>query len=280
LSIEGPSKADIECHDNEDGSCRVTYKPTEPGAYIINIKFADKHVPGSPFTVSVGGQGRLTERITRDRKAADASYVGSQCELALKIPGSCAFDMSAYVNAPSGATEDCEVVDLDDCNYGIRFVPKEMGIHTVSVKHKDTHIPGSPFEFTVGPLTGGGVHKVRAGGVGLLRGEVNCRSDFNIYTREAGAGALAIAVEGPAKAEIDFHDRKDGTCSVSYTCPEPGEYQVSVKFNDEHIPESPFVVTVSPPLGDAKKLTVHSLRTKGIENILEFGYLTKVILLE
>ena len=39
LSIEGPSKADIECHDNEDGSCRVTYKPTEPGNYIINVKF-------------------------------------------------------------------------------------------------------------------------------------------------------------------------------------------------------------------------------------------------
>ena len=47
-------------------------------------------------------------------------------------------------------------------------------------------------------------------------------ADFNIYTREAGAGALAIAIEGPAKAEIDFHDRKDGTCGVSYVCPEPG----------------------------------------------------------
>ena len=47
LSIEGPSKADIECHDNEDGSCRVTYKPTEPGNYVMNVKFADEHVPGT-----------------------------------------------------------------------------------------------------------------------------------------------------------------------------------------------------------------------------------------
>lgn len=82
MSIEGPSKADIECHDNEDGSCKVTYKPTEPGTYLINIKFAEKHVPGSPFTVNVGGTGRLTEKITRDRKAADVSHIGSQCELA------------------------------------------------------------------------------------------------------------------------------------------------------------------------------------------------------
>jgi filamin len=87
LSIEGPSKADIECHDNEDGSCRVTYKPTEPGTYLINVKFADKHVPGSPFTVTAGGTGRLTEKITRDRKAVDITHIGSQCELSLKIPG-------------------------------------------------------------------------------------------------------------------------------------------------------------------------------------------------
>ncbi|CAM4756036.1 unnamed protein product [Rotaria magnacalcarata] len=267
LSIEGPSKADIECHDNEDGSCLVTYRPTEPGVYIVNVKFADKHVPGSPFTVSVDGHGssRLRESIIRERRAVDMTHIGSQCELSLKIPGTSAFDMSAYVTSPTGRLENCEIVDLDNCNYSIKFVPKEMGVHTVSVKHKEMHIPGSPFEFTVGPLQGGGAHKVRASGNGLVRGEVHATNEFNIYTREAGAGGLAIAVEGPAKAEIDFFDRKDGSCGVEYSCPEPGEYQISIKFNDEHIPDSPFNVAIVPPFGDAKRLTIHSLKTKGLD---------------
>lgn len=47
LAVEGPSKADIDCHDNEDGTCRVTYRPTEPGNYIVNVKFADEHIPGT-----------------------------------------------------------------------------------------------------------------------------------------------------------------------------------------------------------------------------------------
>ena len=47
LSIEGPSKVDINTEEQEDGTCKVTYCPTEPGNYIINIKFADQHVPGS-----------------------------------------------------------------------------------------------------------------------------------------------------------------------------------------------------------------------------------------
>lgn len=38
---------DINCEDVEDGTCKVTYCPTEPGSYIINIKFAEQHVPGS-----------------------------------------------------------------------------------------------------------------------------------------------------------------------------------------------------------------------------------------
>jgi len=53
LSIEGPSKAEIQCKDNEDGTLNISYKPTEPGYYIVNLKFADHHVEGSPFTVKV-----------------------------------------------------------------------------------------------------------------------------------------------------------------------------------------------------------------------------------
>ena len=52
---------------------------------------------------------------------------------------------------------------------------------------------------------------------------------FNIYTREAGAGGLSIAVEGPSKAEIDFQDHKDGSCEVAYTCTEPGLWPYTLK---------------------------------------------------
>lgn len=45
--------------DNEDGTLTIGYKPTEPGYYIINLKFADNHVPGSPFTAKV------CQRLTR-----------------------------------------------------------------------------------------------------------------------------------------------------------------------------------------------------------------------
>ena len=53
LAIEGPSEAVVNCKDNRDGSCSVEYLPNEPGSYDISIKFAEKHIPGSPFKVPV-----------------------------------------------------------------------------------------------------------------------------------------------------------------------------------------------------------------------------------
>lgn len=84
------------------------------------------------------------------------------------------------------------------------------------------HFSGSPFQFTVGPLRDGGAHRVHAGGPGLERGEQNQPCEFNVWTREAGAGTLAVSVEGPSKAEMDFKDRKDGSCYISYVVTEPG----------------------------------------------------------
>lgn len=51
-------------------------------------------------------------------------------------------------------------------------------------------------------------------------------AEFSIWTREAGAGGLSIAVEGPSRAEISFEDRKDGSCGVSYVAQEPGVYSI------------------------------------------------------
>lgn len=346
LSIEGPSKVDINCDDVEDGTCKVSYCPTEPGTYIINIKFAEKHVPGSPFMVKVTGEGRMKESITRKRQAPSIASIGSTCDLNLKIPGNWfqmvsaqerltrtftrsshtytrterteisktrggetkrevrveestqvggdpfhnvfgdvfgreslgsfssiarqegevgSQDMTAQVTSPSGKTADAEIIDGEDSTYSVRFVPQEMGAHTVSVKYRGQHVPGSPFQFTVGPMGEGGAHKVRAGGTGLERGVAGVPAEFSIWTREAGAGGLSIAVEGPSKAEISFEDRKDGSCGVSYIVQEAGDYEVSIKFNDEHIPDSPFVVPVASRSDDARRLTVTSLQETGLK---------------
>jgi len=57
LAVEGPSKAEIKCTDNKDGTCSVSYLPTAPGEYNIIIRFADQHIAGSPFTAKITSPG-------------------------------------------------------------------------------------------------------------------------------------------------------------------------------------------------------------------------------
>uniref|UniRef100_A0A8D0GT13 Filamin C n=1 Tax=Sphenodon punctatus TaxID=8508 RepID=A0A8D0GT13_SPHPU len=399
LAVEGPSKAEITCKDNKDGTCTVSYLPTAPGDYNIIVRFDDKHIPGSPFTakitgddsmrtsqlnvgtstdvslkitesdlslltasirapsgneepcllkrlpnrhigisftpkevgehvvsvrksgkhvtnspfkilvgqseigdaskVKVSGKGLVEGRtfevsefivdtrtagggglLTRSNGLRLLSIYQGGCQLAeaasswlswwlpdwltslsLSPAGEAGTQaMTAQVTSPSGKMTDAEIVEGEDSAYSVRFVPQEMGSHTVNVKYRGQHVPGSPFQFTVGPLGEGGSHKVRAGGTGLEQGIAGVPAEFSIWTREAGAGGLSIAVEGPSKAEIAFEDRKDGSCGLSYIVQEPGDYEVSIKFNDEHIPDSPFVVPVASRSDDARRLTVTSLQ--------------------
>lgn len=76
-------------------------------------------------------------------------------------------DVTAEVTSPSGASQPAELVAVGNDTYCVRFVPTEMGVHSVSVRYRGVHVPGSPFQFTVGPLGEGGAAKVRAGGPGL-----------------------------------------------------------------------------------------------------------------
>ncbi|KAM3832299.1 LOW QUALITY PROTEIN: filamin-C [Vipera latastei] len=242
LSIEGPSKVDINCEDMEDGTCKREVRVEE-----------STQVGGDPFHNVFG------DFLGRESLGSFGSIARTQeGEAGLQA-------MTAQVTSPSGKMAEAEILEGEDSAYSVRFVPQEMGPHTVNVKYRGQHVPGSPFQFTVGPLGEGGSHKVRAGGPGLDRGVASVPAEFSIWTREAGAGGLSIAVEGPSKAEIAFEDRKDGSCGVSYVVQEPGDYEVSIKFNDEHIPDSPFVVPVASLSDDARRLTVTSLQETGLK---------------
>ncbi|KOB78272.1 Filamin [Operophtera brumata] len=464
MAVEGPSKAEITCHDNKDGTVAVSFLPTAPGEYKVSVRFGDKHIKGSPFLAKVTGEGRKRNQIsvgscsevTLPGKVADSdirslnasiqapSGLEEPCFLkklpsgnigisftprevgqhivSVKKMGSCpsatsqlnpditsstsritSFDLAATVTSPGGVSEDAEIQEVEDGLYSVHFVPKELGVHTVSVKYREIHIPGTsrggvsedaeiqevedglfsfhfvpkelgvhtvsvkyreihiPGEFIapaggVSPRTprsrrwrmdctpstscprswectlspsstgryiylhqpggclrgrrdpgGGGwtvllplraqgagsAHCLRqAGGPGLERGEAGRFNEFNVWTREAGAGQLAISLEGPSKGDIDFKDRKDGSCDVPfkvYISPavgdahllevaqfpdsaqnidgdqysirfmprENGVHNINVRFNGIHIPASPLRIKVGKDDSDPAAVHVH-----------------------
>ncbi|XP_052761429.1 filamin-A-like isoform X2 [Mya arenaria] len=264
--VEGPHRSELDFEEVEPRKYKIYYSPHEPGIYILNIRFADEHVSGSPFLLNASGDpsGRIRETVSREMEQAEAIQPNTKCEFLLKIPGTNPFDMEASITDAEGQTELCEVMDEDDFHYRINFTPTAKGIHILSIKHKGMHISGSPFQYTVGQLKVGGAHKVQVGGPGVERGEAGSENHFNIYSREAGAGTLSVAIEGPGHAKIRVEERPHGFLGVSYNVDKPGQYGIHLKFNDEHIHESPFKVSISPDGGVARQVTVHALKDRGL----------------
>ena len=50
--------------------------------------------------------------------------------------------------------------------------------------------------------------------------------EFNVYTREAGAGLVSVSIEGPSAAKIEMVDRKCGYVTVGYVVSKEGEENV------------------------------------------------------
>lgn len=44
-----------------------------------------------------------------------------------------------------------------------------------------------------------------------------------------------------------------------------GEYRIGIKFNDQHVPDSPYKLFMSPAMGDAHKLEVAQFPTSGVQ---------------
>lgn len=237
MAVEGPSKAEISCHDNKDGTVSMSYLPTAPGEYKISVRFGDKHIKGSPYVAKITGEGRKRNQIS----------VGSCSEVSLpgKISDADIRSLNASIQAPSGLEEPCFLKRLPTGNIGISFTPREIGEHVVSVKKMGKHITNSPFKINVCEREVGDAKKVLVNGAALKDGKTHTDNTFTVDTRNAGYGGLSLSIEGPSKAEIQCTDKEDGTLAISYKPTEPGYYIVNLKFADHHVTGSPFTVKVT-----------------------------------
>ena len=122
------------------------------------------------------------------------------------------------------------------------YTPFEVGDHEIDLKYDGEPLPDSPYPVNV--KSGCNPDKVKARGDGLEKGIVDEHNQFIIETRNAGTGGLGLAMEGPNEAIVQCEDNQDGSCTVDYVPTEEGDYDIAIRFGDEHIPGSPFKVSL------------------------------------
>ncbi len=242
----------VSINSNGDNTYTVTYEAQVAGPQTIVINLDDVEIPASPIKLDVKPAADLSK----------VSLIDFEPEAFVDCPNDFIVDTSAL---PPNATAqvECEIsgpdgnnVEVDVTKMGpegpfqVSYIPTEEGDHEVDLRYDGTPLPDSPYPVTA--VHGCNPQKVKAYGDGLEKGIVDEVNTFTIETRNAGTGGLGIAIEGPSEAEMNCTDNKDGTCSVEYVPVEEGDYDIAIKFDDEHIPGSPFQVPVTTKDGKPK----------------------------
>jgi filamin len=245
VAIDGPSKAEVTCHDNKDkdGTLTIIYVAESAGEYRVAVRFADRHIKGSPFTVKITGAKGKTSRHPAiiPRQSNDS---------VLKISEADVKNLVASIVTPGGTDESCLVKKLPTGALGVSFTPRDSGQHFVNVRRGHKHVQGSPFMINVLDREIGDATKVKLRGLAIREAVANLDNEITVDMKEAGYGGLSISLEGPSKADITCKDNRDGTLTVNYVPTEPGTYVLYAKFAENHVPGSPTTIKTRKSLNE------------------------------
>ena len=258
-SSDGTAKHDIV--DNGDGTYKVTYTADQPGSYSIILKCYDKHIPGSPFNLTVVPQADAS-KCQAEGPALHPNSVkieGNPLDITVDTTKAGTGDLQVDLKGPDGI-EPTVYIASEEGIYSLKFDVPKAGKYLLSIRWSGEHIPGSPFKLKVypGPTAGA----VKAYGPGLQPSvEVGESGEFTIETKNAGIGTLTIRVHGVKGAfkilaePVSEDDPR--TMKAHYDPKEPGDYIVVVRWSGTHVPGSPFSVNIRKK-PKPKKKKVHS----------------------
>lgn len=230
--------------ENDETKYKCEYAPQLEGPHKVEVSFAGKPVPNSPFNVKIAPPCNAEKVRAYGRGIQPTGVrVNDFADFKVYTEGAGSGTPDVKVVGPDGQPVKCTVRRLaDGVTYDCDYKPLKEGRYVVVVSFAGQEIFQSPFEVQVGPVK---ESKIVAYGPGLKGGVVGHPARFTVDTN-GEMGTLGFSVEGPSYAKIDCRDNGDGSAEVEYIPTAPGEYAVHVTCDGEDIPNSPYVPMIIP----------------------------------
>ena len=228
----------------------VCYRPLVPGNYSIALQWGQVPIPGSPFQVKCYSPVMCLSVIKQP--PVELSF-GIPIRFVLRPTGSRlrhsgVFNDDLSIVATNRIGERIKgKVSLDKSNseFECTVLPRSRGWYKVNIQWKGDHIRGSPFNINIiaPPLPENvRVHCLKRS---VVVGE---ESKFWIDTSRAGPGLLSISVHGlvhPFKVHSSGDPANPWTIMSQFCPTHTGDYIINMMWSGEHIPGSPFSLTVT-----------------------------------
>uniref|UniRef100_A0A7E4VHL6 Calponin-homology (CH) domain-containing protein n=1 Tax=Panagrellus redivivus TaxID=6233 RepID=A0A7E4VHL6_PANRE len=287
----------------ESGSAKflVTFNPTSLGPHTVNVTFNKEVIKGSPFEVRIvenlsavpplASETSTLESSTKkkptkkekEKSKKDKDRNGTKSSLRApvveRIPSLSRVGKPAalVISAPAGSNIEATVLDAsknpvpsqvlpdeagDPELHQIQFTPETVGDHEIVIRVNGTEVSGSPFICRVHDPA-----KIRVGEI--PNGVANKPVHFVVDAADAGVGNLEVAVNEGTIASM-ARALGNHKYEISFVPVEGVDHKISIRFNNEPVPGSPFkcrVITTAQmnvygagvervPVGKATEFTI------------------------
>lgn len=239
---------------------KCTYTPPLPGGFLLYVHWSRMLVPGCPHKVTVTSKGDVT-KVTVSGEGLRGGIAGHELKVFVDTkeagPGEITATCSSHRQGAQVSIQQNEAY-----HYTLRILPTSVDKHLLQIKYDDQYVPGSPFVLRIGEPPD--PSRVKVFGPGVEDGVLyTFESTFLVDTHGAGAGQLAVRVRGPRESfKVDMHqdNQNERTIKCKYSPTEPGNYVINVRWSGDHVPGSPFNVTIVDHLEELDAI----LKQKGI----------------
>lgn len=230
----------------------VMFLPILEGNYKVVVKYAGHNIPKSPFIVNIKNPIGDSSMVKVDGRGINSSPIFINktyfFDIITKDAGSGIPEV--VVTDPANHKESVQVKlkEVEKDIWRCEYVASLIGSHSINVLYGGSAIPKSPFAVEVLPKYD--IRKIRAVGRGLQETGIRVKdnADFKVFIEGARKGILEVNVIGPGgTSQKVLLSRIDSTTYEAHYYPmKEGRYVVTVSFDGQEIPKSPFEVQVGP----------------------------------
>jgi filamin len=229
---------------DEHGLTMFTFTPLKVGKLVVDVKFADTKVPGSPFIVAATDSSKIA--VFGPSLLSGQGQVRKPVEFTILTKDAGDGPIEVEAKGPTAACAvSLEKNEEDTDTFSARFIPWEVGHHQVNVLFAGEKAGDSPYAVNVSDTS-----QVTVYGPRLLsgRGKLGEPIDFSIHMKDSGTGEPNIEVRGPtAVCEVDLSRKEDDPCVfVARFVPwQVGSHRVDVMVYGEPVSNSPFSINIT-----------------------------------
>ena len=237
--VKGDRAGPVNCtvSDSGPGKQKMSFRPPIPDVYWISPYWNKTPVPRAPFRVSTIPTDSSKIKVDGPHYPNMASGpVNLTCDSTEAGDG----ELTAKCGSKKFGDVPVRVTETDKGKHDVRFDPPGKDQYRLSVYWDQSHVPQSPFDIDLNPPDASKVSVdgpyPPSEGLGPVRSVIDCS--------EAGDGELQVAAAGrrTGPTDVTLREKSPAVYDASFNSSEPDTYDVDVKFENQHVPGSPFTV--------------------------------------